>query len=72
MWFSPHHFPTPQYFLHSIHLRNCFLPLISSHMEEKQLLMYHFEEFKGKKTSFVREWLRQIKDLEKLCKIFES
>ena len=42
-------------------------------MEEKQLLMYHFEEFKGKKkTSFVREWLRQIKDLEKLCKIFES
>ena len=41
-------------------------------MEEKQLLMYHFEEFKGKKTSFVREWLKQIKDLEKLCKILES
>ena len=30
-----------------------------------------FEEFKGKDTFLVREWLRQ-KGLEKLCEIFES
>ena len=56
MWFSPHHLPTPQYFFHSIHLRNCSLPLISSHMEEKQLLMYHFEECRGKKN-FLCAWM---------------
>ena len=64
VWFSLHHFLIPQYFLHPF---KKLLPaiVISSHMEEKQ------EEFKGKGTFFVCEWLRK-EDQEKPCEIFES
>ena len=75
MWFSLHHFPIPQYFLH---------PFASRHRDQfayggKQGLIgswgktinASFEEFKGKDAFFVREWLSQ-KGLEKICEIFES
>ena len=44
--------------------------MISSHLEEK-IINASFEEFKGRDTLFVSEWLRQER-LEKLCEIFES
>ena len=66
MWFSLHHFPIPQYFLH---------PFASRHRDQfahgVETINASFEEFKGKDAFFVREWLSQ-KGLEKLCEIFES
>ena len=45
--------------------------VISSHMEEKQLMYRLKSSVLRKDTFFVLEWLRQ-KGLEKLCEIFES
>ena len=57
MWFSFHHRPTPQFFLQP---SNNLLPaiVISSHLEEK-IINASFEEFKGRDTLFVSEWLRK-------------
>ena len=47
-----------------IHLRNCFPPL-------RKTINIWFEEFKGKDTCLVHDWLKQ-KGLEKLCKILQK
>ena len=70
VWFSLHHFLIPQYFLH-LFKKLLLAIVISSHMEEKQDQYVSSEEFKGKGTFFVCEWLRK-EDQEKPCEIFES
>ena len=68
-WFSLHHLPTPQYFLHpSKKLLPAFV--VSLRMQEKTINV-SFEELKEKGTFFARELSRQ-KGLGKLCEIFES
>ena len=68
MWFSLHHFPTPQYFFAPVK------EIASRHREKlpygRKTINVSFVEFKGQDTFFVREWLKQ-KGLENLCEIFE-
>ena len=52
VWFSLHHFPSPQYFC--ICLRNCFSPSWSVRTWRKTINV-SFEECKEKDTFFVRE-----------------
>ena len=55
-----------------VRLRNCLPPSSRDQLAHgSKTINVSFEEFKGKDTFLVREWLRQ-KGLEKLCEIFES
>ena len=58
MWFSLHHFPVHNIFLH---------PSASRHRDQ----FAHGGKTVNTYAFFVREWLSQ-KGLEKLCEIFES
>ena len=64
--------PSPPYPTVFLQPSNNLLPaiVISAHLEEK-IINASFEEFKGRDTLFVSEWLRQER-LENLCEIFES
>ena len=68
-WFSLHHLPISQYFLHPCE------EIASRHRDQfahgGKTINVSFEEFKEEDTFFQREWLRQ-KGLGKLCEIFES
>ena len=56
VWFSLHHFPNPQYFLHFF--LSCHCDQLA-YMEQIKTINVLIEEFKGKDTFFVNKCLRQ-------------